>query len=174
MAKTAAISLTKLVLTCGLISEFLRTVITQGQESLVNIARNKSANQIGAYGGATADRAIDGRLDQSIGGDTYLNVCAFADTTWDNNVPANWKLDLKAVYRIADVVIYNTYHDTGDNVLHCIYPNRVVQSQVMHASVLYFSHIRSFDLNTSYITFVISNTNLLTDSLIYRPTHSVD
>ena len=83
----------------------------------VNIARNKSANQIGAYGGATADRAIDGRLDQSIGGDTYLNVCAFADTTWDNNVPANWKLDLKAVYRIADVVIYNTYHDTGNKTV---------------------------------------------------------
>ncbi|KAK2152082.1 hypothetical protein LSH36_340g04012 [Paralvinella palmiformis] len=48
----------------------------------VNIALNKPTGQIGAYGGATSDKAVDGHYDVDDGSDDYLSVCAHPDTIW--------------------------------------------------------------------------------------------
>ena len=82
----------------------------------VNIALDKPAYQIGAYGGATADRAVDGRYDRDTGDDYYLSVCAHPDTSWHGGGPAVWWVDLEATYRISTVTVWNTY-DAGSKCI---------------------------------------------------------
>ncbi|KAK2138547.1 hypothetical protein LSH36_2819g00000 [Paralvinella palmiformis] len=57
---------------------------------VVNIALDKPTGQIGAYGGATSDKAVDGRYDVDDGSEYYLTVCAHPSTVWYGHVPAKW------------------------------------------------------------------------------------
>ena len=81
-----------------------------------NIALNKSAYQIGKWGGAAvAERAVDGQYDVDTGiQDYYLTVCARPDTTWHGQVPAVWWVDLEDVYNIYTITVYNTYDMEGE------------------------------------------------------------
>lgn len=73
-----------------------------------NLALHKPANQTGAWGGLTADRAVDGRYGAT-NGDQYY--CAHPDNG-GNWQPAEWWVDLQDTYMVDNVTLYNTY-DAG-------------------------------------------------------------
>ena len=81
---------------------------------LVNIALDKPTGQIGRYGGATSDKAVDGRYDVDDGSKYYLTVCAHPDTYWDGGVPAKWWIDLEDTYSISTLTVWNTYNSSGN------------------------------------------------------------
>ncbi|KAK2138701.1 hypothetical protein LSH36_2555g00001 [Paralvinella palmiformis] len=79
----------------------------------VNIALHKTAYQIGVYRNATADKAVDGLYDKDDKKYYYLNVCVHPNTSWHNNVSAEWWVDLEATYSIYKVTVWNTYNKGG-------------------------------------------------------------
>ncbi|KAK2170179.1 hypothetical protein LSH36_4g21028 [Paralvinella palmiformis] len=104
-------------------SEHVHTHIIYQYTIPDNIALNKSAYQIGLYGGtsggATADKAVDGHYDSNNNdGGSYLSVCAHPDTSWHGNGSAIWWVDLGDTYSIYNVTVYNTYHDQGNKMNH--------------------------------------------------------
>jgi len=79
-----------------------------------NIALDKPTGQIGVYGGATSDKAVDGRYDKDDDSEYYLNVCAHPDASWQGRGPAKWWIDLEDTYTISTVTVWNTYNSAGN------------------------------------------------------------
>lgn len=77
----------------------------------------RPAYQSGTYRGATADKAIDGRLDITfeeiysllhIDHDYYLKVCAYIVSFTKDGGPATWWIDLMMYYSVHNVTVFNT------------------------------------------------------------------
>ena len=72
-----------------------------------NVAYGKPAVQTGAWGGLTADRAVDGLLYSDDVGNQH---CAHPNT---DSGPAVWTVDLQGTYKLYNVTIYNTMNSGG-------------------------------------------------------------
>ena len=81
---------------------FLLVILT----AMENVSRGKNTTQSSTYMNGTSDNAVDGNYDN-----TDLQRCAtllHASTTRSSQYQVTWEVDLKRLYAIASVTIYNT------------------------------------------------------------------
>ena len=83
-------------------------------DSSIRISEQKFSHmlayQSGTHGKSTAQKAIDGILDQDTGDQYYSSVCSYVLKPPDDDSPATWWLDLKAPYTVFDVTVHNTFN----------------------------------------------------------------
>ena len=72
--------------------------------------RNKPTNQTGAFGGLTSDKAVDGLLYNTGGGDDNAHC---AHPLNQEGQPAEWWIDLEEMYKIHSITLYNTGNSGG-------------------------------------------------------------